>query len=114
MKLLDRYIGTLVIKGYVLVMLILLSIFSFLALMQQLKDVGEGSYTTVDALFYVALTMPQRILDLAPVTALIGSLVALGTLAKHSELIAIRAGGASITAIGKSILKPAVALMMAE
>ncbi|MEE8429358.1 MAG: LPS export ABC transporter permease LptG [Gammaproteobacteria bacterium] len=112
MKLLDRYIGTLVLKGYMLVMLILLSIFSFLALMQQLKDVGEGSYTTADALLYVALTMPQLILDLAPVTALIGSLVALGTLAKNSELIAIRAGGASITAIGKSILKPAVALMI--
>ena len=112
MKLLDRYIGISVIKGYLLVMLVLLTVFSFLALMQQLKDVGDGSYTTADALLFVALTLPQRILDLAPVTALVGSLVALGTLAKNSELIAIRAGGASITSIGIAILKPAVVLMV--
>jgi lipopolysaccharide export system permease protein len=54
MRILDRYIAGRLVKGYGTVMLFLLSMFSFLALIQELDQVGKGSYRVVDALQYIA------------------------------------------------------------
>jgi len=49
-----------------------------------------------EALLYVVLTLPGRMLELSPTSALIGSTLALGLLAKNLELVALRASGISI------------------
>lgn len=112
MRTLDRYIGATLLRGSAMVMAVLLIMFSFLALLQELEDVGDGNYGLIDALAYVGLTLPERILDLAPVTALLGSLVGLGTLAKNSELIAIRAAGVSIKRFSWSVGKLSLVLVV--
>ena len=85
---LDRHIWLRVIKGYVLVMAILLSIFSLMAFVNELDMVGRGTYGIADAALNVLLTAPGRIVELAPVTALLGSIIGLGELAAGHELIA--------------------------
>jgi lipopolysaccharide export system permease protein len=95
MIILDRYIMIGFAKGMVPVMLLLLALFSFVALAAELEQVGQGAYTVVDALAVVFYTTPRRMVDLLPVTALMGGLMGLGAMANHQELIAIRASGMS-------------------
>src|SRR5690606_21993637 len=108
MKLLDRYIATRFLVGTVPVLLLLLILFSFLALAEELEDVGQGAYTTFDALRAVAYTAPRRIVDLMPVTMLVGGLIGLGAMANHHELIAARAAGMSRSRIARPVLLLAV------
>jgi len=95
MKLLDRYIAVNYLVGLLPVMLLLLALFSFLALAEELERVGEGAFRQADAFLVVLYTSPRRIVDLMPVTALLGGLMGLGAMANHQELIAARAAGLS-------------------
>jgi lipopolysaccharide export system permease protein len=108
MRNLDRYIGREVILGYLMVAGLLLVLFSFLVFLEQLEDVGDKQYRVADALLYVVLTMPDRLLALAPMVVLIGGVVGLAALSRHSELIAIRAAGVSVPRIGFSVVRPSI------
>lgn len=91
----DRYVAASMLSGTMLVMLLLLALFSFLALAEELEDVGEAAYRTADAFAVTALTLPKRMVELLPVTLLLGGLVGLGGLANNLELLALRAAGFS-------------------
>ena len=112
MKTLDRYIGANIVRGYLLVLALLLALFSFVSLLEQLEDVGDHNYDMLDAILYVLLTMPDRMLTLAPVTALLGSLAALALLARNNELTAMKAAGISVLRLGWSVMRPAIAFML--
>lgn len=99
----DRYIMQQFLAGLLPVLLLLLALFSFLALAEELEDVGRGSFTLPDALMVVVLTTPKRIVDLLPVTTLLGGLLGLGAMANHRELIAIRTNGLSKGHIAKIV-----------
>lgn len=92
---LDRYIALSFLKGCAPVLLLLVGLFSFLALAEELEDVGSGSYQTWDAVQVVLLTLPKRAIELLPVTALLGCLLGLGALANQQEIIIFRATGFS-------------------
>ena len=104
MTLVDRYIALHFLKSASVVLVLLLALFSFLALTEELEHVGAGSFTTVDAIAVMILTMPTRVIDLLPVTAMLGAVLGLGTLANHSELLALRAAGMSPWRIARSLL----------
>jgi lipopolysaccharide export system permease protein len=110
MTLLDRYIARQFLLGMAPVLLLLLILFSFLALAEELEDVGQGAFTTFDALRVVLYTAPRRAVDLMPVTMLLGGLLGLGAMANHQELIAARAAGMSRHRIGRPVLVLAVAV----
>lgn len=93
MKITDRYTIRNFLQAFLLVTAILLFLFSFIELMGQLKDIGTGHYRLADAFRYVVLTIPKRWLDLLPVATLLGSIIGLGLLADHNELLALQAAG---------------------
>jgi lipopolysaccharide export system permease protein len=94
-KILDRYIVNNYLAGLFPVLLLLLALFSFVALADELEQVGKGSFRQIDAFLVILYTSPRRIVDLMPVTALLGGLMGLGAMANHQELIAARASGMS-------------------
>ena len=49
----DRYIMTQFVIGIIPALLLLLALFSFMALAEELEDVGKGSFTLPDALMVV-------------------------------------------------------------
>ena len=104
MKTLDRYIGISFLRSFVIIVIILVALFSFLELVSQLDDVGKGSFQIGDVLVFICLTMPRRMLDLMPISTLLSSIIALGLLADHGELLAMQAGGMSIRRICWSVL----------
>ncbi len=99
----DRYIMQRFLLGIFPALLLLLALFSFMALAEELEDVGKGSFTLPDALMVVFLTTPKRIVELLPVTALLGGLLGLGAMANNRELIAIRSGGLSKIRIARTV-----------
>jgi lipopolysaccharide export system permease protein len=111
MNLLDRYIVRNFVLGMIPVLLLLLLLFSFMALAEELEDVGKGAFTQFDAYLVVFYTAPRRVIDLLPVTALLGGLMGLGILANHQELIAARVGGMSRPRLARPVLM--LALVMA-
>jgi len=106
----DRYIMQRFLLGIVPAMLLLLALFSFMALAEELEDVGTGGFTLPDALLVVVLTTPKRIVELLPVTALLGGLLGLGAMANNREIIAIRSGGISKRQIARTVAVLAVFL----
>ena len=112
MKILYRYIGFRLAWGWLLVLLILTALFSIMELVGQLDDIGKGSYQMADVFLYVVYTMPGRILSLTAISALLGSIVGLGTLANGDELLAMRACGFSVFRISRVILSTGIVLML--
>lgn len=105
MLIMDRYIATTITYVTLLVMIVLLSLFSFSTLVNELSDVGEGTYTIWKAMQFVLLSMPRLAYQLFPSVALLGSLVALGILAGNNELMVLRAAGVSLGRIVMSVMK---------
>ncbi len=112
MKLLDRYISLAILRNSMLVLLVLLAVFSFIDLVQQLDDVGKGDFQTGDAFRYVSLSLPARAVELMPIAALLGTIVGLGILNRNSELTAMRACGLSLQRIAAAVLKTALLLLL--
>ncbi len=94
MNLLDRYIVRSVLGAVMVVLLVLLSLRTFIEFVGQLDDVG-GDYTLWKAAAFVALRTPRAIFEMLPAAALLGALLGLGSLATHSELVVMRASGVS-------------------
>ena len=113
MKLLDRYVRQSVLGGTALVLGILLALFSFISFIGEMDSVGQARYGIVQAAGFVVLMMPRQAYQLFPVAALLGSLIGLGMMASHNELVVMRATGVSLLRIVGSVLKAALVLMLA-
>jgi len=94
LNILDRYIVRSMLGTILLVLMVLLGLRSFIEFVGQLDDLGND-YTLVTIAIYVALRAPGSIFDMLPAAALLGSLLGLGSLATHSELVVMRASGVS-------------------
>ena len=109
---LDRYIGASVFWSILAVLMVILGLALLFAFIDEMNDV-DAKYGLMDALWYVIYTIPQRIFELLPMSALIGCLVGLGTLASNSELTIMRAAGVSVVRIVWAVMKPMLVLMLA-
>ncbi len=105
MTLVRRYVELAAFRAFVWVAVALTGLFSLLEFVEQLAYVGQGRYSVTDALIYVLLTAPSRLLQVTPVSMLLGSLLTLGTLARNSELTAMLSLGVSETRIVGSVLR---------
>lgn len=111
-SILDRYIGRTVLMSILLCELTLVGLSAIIRYVEQLRSVGEGSYTLLVAFYYVLLSMPKEIVLFFPIAALLGGLIGLGQLASSSELVVMQAAGRSRFNIVTSALKTAVPLML--
>lgn len=110
MKTIDLYIHRTVFQSTLLVLLVLGALFAFMGFVSQIDHIGKNDYDLINALTYVALTLPRTLYDLFPTATLIGGLLGLGALAGNSELIVMRAAGISIGRITRSVLQSGLVL----
>ncbi|MCL6269051.1 LPS export ABC transporter permease LptG [Sansalvadorimonas sp. 2012CJ34-2] len=111
MRKLDRHIGVTVLAAMMVVLIIIVFLDTLFGFMTQL-DAMRANYQLPEVVRYMVLTMPKRIYEVIPVSALIGCLVGLGSLANNSELVVMRAAGVSLIRICWSVMKPAIVLML--
>lgn len=95
LSIITRHLAREIIAGTGILLAAFLGLFAFFDFVNELEDIGRGGYGVVDAVVYVVLLLPGRIYELLPVVVLIGSLYALTTLARHSEITVMRASGMS-------------------
>ena len=105
MRTIDRYIASNVIASTMTVLVALLAIFTFFALIDELEEVGRGSYGIVQAFVYVFMSAPSLAYELFPMAALIGSLLGLGSMMRNGEITVIRCSGVSKLQIVMSVMK---------
>lgn len=95
MNLLARYLVVEILRGVALALAALTAILAFVDMVGQLGDVGTNDYGFLRAASFVALGLPGSIVDVLPAAALIGTLLALGNLSVHRELVVMRSNGVS-------------------
>lgn len=111
-SILSRYVMKAVIGNTALVMLVLLALSALYLFITQQDDIGVGTFSIEDALMFVGLSLPKYAFDLLPIAALIGSLLALGNLARTLELVVVRAAGVSTMRIALWTAMAGVILMI--
>jgi len=109
---LNRYIGSTVIKAIFMTLLVLTILTFVLTFIEEIEDIGKGDYRLLDAFMVAFSTTPRFIYEAFPVSALIGSLLGLGSLASHGELVAIRAAGVSLRRVVFSVIKAGFFMMV--
>ncbi|KTC91867.1 LPS export ABC transporter permease LptG [Legionella cincinnatiensis] len=112
MKILDRYIAKTVLGSIGLVTLMLIGLQMFILFVDQISDLGRADYGIVQATLFVMLQMPYQVYLFFPMASLLGTLIGLGILANHSELVIMRASGMSIGQITWAVLKASVLLIV--
>jgi lipopolysaccharide export system permease protein len=112
MKLIDRYLATTIIHTTLIVLAMLIGVTIFISLIQEINDIGNGSYGFLAALEYVFLTLPQQVYSFFPMAMLVGVSMGLGLLANHSELTVLRASGVSLAKITWAVMKAAIFLLI--
>lgn len=110
MNVLTAYIVKDVLKGSLMTLLILLTLFNLFTLGDELDDVGKGDYGLGDVFYFLALTSPTVFYELMPASALVGCLFALGAMANRHELVAMRAAGLSVLDLIKAVMVAGVIL----
>ncbi len=95
MRTVTRYLAREIYKSTAFVFLAFLALFAFFDLLGELDDVGKSRYRLAHALGFVALSLPGHVYELFPIAVLIGTLVALSTLAAASEYTVMRVSGFS-------------------
>jgi len=111
-KLVDRYIARQVIVTSLVVLILLVSLRSLFSLLDELGDLDKGSYQLADALLYVGLLIPSRLIEFFPMSVLIGALFGLGSMASNSELTVLRAAGMTTWQIAGSAVKASLILAL--
>ncbi|RUO62880.1 lipopolysaccharide export system permease protein [Pseudidiomarina planktonica] len=112
-SILDQYIGKTVLKTSLLSLAVLTGLSCLIRFVEQLKSVGEGSYSIVNAGVFVLYSLPRDLEVFFPMAALLGGLIGVGMLASNSELVVMMAAGRSRLNIVSSVMKSAVIMMVA-
>ncbi len=112
MKVYQRYLAREIYSAVTLVLVAFLMLFAFFDFINELQSLGKGSYQLRYMAYFVLLTLPGHIYELAPIAVLIGTLYALTMLARHSEITVLRASGLSTAAILSSLAKVGLAFIL--
>jgi len=105
MKILDRYIGWTIITATLTVLAVLVGIFTFFAFIEEIEDVGRGTYTVFKVAVFVLFSVPNLTYELFPMAALIGALLGFGTLMRNGEITVIRVAGVPKGRVVLSVVK---------
>jgi len=104
-KKLSGYVSGTVFYSILAVLAVVVAFDVMAAMIDGVSDL-KGNYKFPDVLVYVATTLPGRIYENIPFSALIGCLVGLGLLAGNTELVVMRAAGVSLLRIVAFVLRP--------
>lgn len=110
MRILDLYIGKLLVRHVMVTIVVLVGLFTFVSFVDELGDLDKGRYGILQIFQYIILLIPKTLYEVFPMAALIGSILGLSTLARDSELVVMRAVGISVLRIVLSVVKVGLVL----
>ncbi len=114
MNVMTLYVAKEILKGALIALLVLLTLFNLFTFADELRDLGKGQYGLKQIFYYITLTSPTVLYELVPASALIGSLFVLGSMGNNRELVAMQASGLSVLGIVKAIMAAGLVLVVAS
>ena len=93
-RIVDKYVGKAAILGILLIWVSLTALMLMFSLLGEFRDT-TASYAASDVFWYVFQISPRSAYQIFPVSALMGSLLGIGSLAGANELVAFRTSGVS-------------------
>ncbi|VFP87524.1 Lipopolysaccharide export system permease protein LptG [Candidatus Erwinia haradaeae] len=115
LSILDKYICKTIFYNILATLFVLVSLSSIIKFVDQLRKIGQGTYTAPSALLYTILSIPKDIEVFFPMAGLLGAVIGLGALMQYKELIAMQASGFTRIRIVESVMKitiPLIFIMM--
>lgn len=107
---LRRYIAASLVRGWLMVFLVVGAVFGLIAFITELERT-RFDYDALAVARYTLFTLPQQLVGLAPVIALLGSIMALANLDRYNELTVISCAGVSRKSLLTAIALPTLLLM---
>jgi lipopolysaccharide export system permease protein len=111
-KIIDYYIARTLLGTTFISLSVLVGLSSLIMFIEQLKNLGRGSYDMNVAAVYVLLSMPREVEQFFPMATLIGGLIGMGILASNSELTVMLASGMSRWGVIRSAMKTALLMVL--
>jgi lipopolysaccharide export system permease protein len=108
---LQRYIATSLVQGWLLVLLVIGSVFGLIAFITELERT-RFDYDALAVARFTLYTLPQKLVMLAPVVALLGSIVALASLDRYNELTVMSCAGIPRRRLLRAIAMPTLLFMV--
>ncbi len=102
---LDRYVGKNVLMTVLLVTLLLTLLTTLITFVDRIRYIGRGDVDFIFLVKYIAWQIPSIAVTFFPVSVLLSGVVALGNLARTSELIILQSIGISRAGIVMSSFK---------
>jgi lipopolysaccharide export system permease protein len=107
MNILDRYIGRAVTLGIIAALSVVLTLDFLISFTGEMSEIGKAQYGFWQAIVFILLGTPQKIYEIFPMIAVLGTMLGLGMLAGNHELTAMRAAGVSLLRLIGAVLKTA-------
>jgi lipopolysaccharide export system permease protein len=112
MTLIRIYLARSIVSMTAIVLAVLLTLGAFFEFVGQLDDIGIGEYGLFEGLAYSLMKLPEMAFTMLPMAVLLGGLLGFGALASGSEIVALRAAGASPVSLARSVLVTGAALAL--
>lgn len=103
MSLIDRYVFKEWLVGFALTMGVIVGILILQNMYDSLPDLLDTDAGFKEIVFYYALSLPTYLPAILPIGLLVSLLFTLGTLHRNNEIVAMRASGASLFRISRSL-----------
>jgi lipopolysaccharide export system permease protein len=103
MPLIDRYILKEWAEGFALTLGVIIGILILQNMYDSLPDLLDIGASVGEVVYYYMLAMPTYLPSILPIAFLVSLLFSLGTLHRNNEVIAMRASGASLFRISRSL-----------
>lgn len=111
-KIIDWYIARTLLSTTAMSLGVLVGLSALIRFIEQMKQVGKGSYDMTVATIYIVLSLPRELEQFFPMATLIGGLIGMGMLASNSELVVMQAAGQSRWNIIVSAMKSAILMVI--
>lgn len=109
---LARYIGSVVRHSCCMALLVAGGLQWFIQTVRQLDDLGKGDLGLIQVAWIGFLNLPYDLYRYSPMLLLMGVVLGLGSLARHSELVIFRVSGQSAWRLWWAVLQGLAGLML--
>jgi lipopolysaccharide export system permease protein len=113
MKIRERYITKTLLSFTLVVLVIWLGVYSFFNFLSEMSSIGQLNYTSLEALRYIALQVPEVAYKHASPVILLGCVLGMGHLATTNQLLVLRVSGMSIFRLTMLTIKTALIFVIA-
>lgn len=110
MKTLTRYLIKTYLAAITTCQAAFLSIYLVIDFLERYSKFSRAGASTPDIFLYFICKTPEIIFQTAPMAVLMGTILAIGTLARNSEITAMRSSGVSFFQLGRPLLGTAAAI----